>query len=67
MKPPVEYRAPKDAPKRATSAPQNPPQPRAGGKWLWVPDGMIAKLESVDARRERMREYMRKRRAKERS
>jgi len=64
MKPPLEYRAPKSAPKRAASASQDAPQPRKGGRWVWVPDGKIVELRDADNRRDRMREYMRMRRAK---
>jgi hypothetical protein len=77
MKPPIEFRPPPPtehqkriskamvAHHKRRKAAQKPPKPRAGGRWVWVPDGWDAKLERSDARRERMREYMRKRRAKE--
>jgi hypothetical protein len=63
MKPTIEYRA-KAAPKRAAKAVSAAPQPKPGGRWVWVPDDKIVSLRDRDARREHMREYMRKRRAK---
>jgi hypothetical protein len=60
MKPPIEYRR---------KAPQKPKEPPAkpGGRWVWVPDGMAVETRDKASRRERMREYMRKRRAKDQS
>jgi hypothetical protein len=66
MKPILEYRAKaKAAPKRAAQAAEKPPQPKKGGRWVWVPDDKIVSLRDREARKEHMREYMRKRRAKE--
>jgi hypothetical protein len=54
----------KAAPKRAAQAAQKPPQPKPGGRWVWVPDDKIVSLRSRESRREHMRLYMQKRRAK---
>lgn len=65
MKPDIIYRAKaKAAPKLAAVAVEKAPQPREGGRWVWVPDDKIVSLRDRDARREHMREYMQKRRAK---
>lgn len=78
MKPDIVYRpktpkapkakpAPKGAGKAASEAPKatpKAPEPREGGHYVWVPHGMEAKLQRIDARKKRMRTYMKAYRAK---
>ena len=63
MKPTIEYRPKPNnaAPRKAARA---VPEPKEGGRWLWVPDDKIVSLRNRKAARDRMREYMAKRRAK---
>lgn len=78
MKPPIEYRAPQRTEhqeriskamvahhkrRKQSIAAEGAPEPKPGGRWVWVPDGKVVSLRDQGARRDRMREYMRKRRA----
>jgi hypothetical protein len=58
MKPTIEYRAAKGKAKAS-----EPPKPKPGGRWVWVPDGKAVTLRDDETRREYQREYMRKRRS----
>ncbi len=53
MKPPIEYRAKSASPK-----------PKAGGRWVWVPNDRVIVTRLREERKTYMRRYMQKRRAK---
>lgn len=68
MKPPIEYRPSLTKPKSVDKSAKTPraaqePPPKAGGRWVWVPDGKKITLRSATRSTEYMRDYMRKRRA----